>query len=116
SDWLYSGLRAAPARAALVALLEEEVASNHAEALSPSYRALLQSDLQVELQVRLLEVRWQAADRLKRWDIYRDDLEAFRTAIARTNEASWLRLLVALAARLAWLTPEEDGGLFNQVV
>jgi hypothetical protein len=46
--------------------------------------------------------RWQAAGRLKRWDVFQTDLEQLRDRVRPFDEESWLRLQLAALDHLAW--------------
>jgi hypothetical protein len=114
SDWLYLGLEAEPRVGKLTELLLEEVADRPEEALSESFWRLLARSRPRGMLETLLECRWAAADRLNRWDIPGQDLDAFRDVVQNESEENWVRLLVDLVARLAWLGSEEGGGLFDR--
>jgi hypothetical protein len=54
---------------------------------------------------RLVEIavgRWQAAGRLKRWDVFQTDLEQLRDRVRPFDEESWLRLQLAALDHVAW--------------
>src|SRR5439155_22753505 len=46
--------------------------------------------------------RWQAAGRLKRWDLFAADLGRLRERVRPFDEESWLRLQLAALDHLAW--------------
>jgi hypothetical protein len=112
-EWLEHGLRQTRRPGILLNLLRDELLENPAEALGDRYLQLLDVPFSPQLLSALLEARWLAADRCAELKSCWSDLDTFRSRFAADEEALWLLLVVALAARLACPLSSLEGQLFD---
>jgi hypothetical protein len=110
---LVEGLLANGLAGPLRELYYEETTDNPAEALSERYERLLDAPINAGQLADLIEGRFQAAVRLKRWDVLEADLAKLRPRFGLGEEQLWLRLLFSLADRLAWETDSAGARLLS---
>jgi hypothetical protein len=108
ADWLVQGLQATGFAGSLWELYREEVADNPAEALGDRFDQLLEAPIQTNLLVDLIEWRFQAAARLRRWAFLKEDIARFCPRFGPGDDQQWLVLLFDLVDGLAW--DEENYG------
>lgn len=106
-DWLVQGMLATGLAGPLRQLYREEVTADPNEALSERYQRLLDSPVQGGLLADLIEWRFQAAVRLRHWNVLQEDLVRLRPRFGIGEEQLWLRLLLGLAEGAAWTTDPE---------
>jgi hypothetical protein len=115
-DWLVQALRgnglAGPARE----LYRRELADDPLEALSPSCTSLLECSARPDLMAGLVEWRWQAAQRLRRWRVIAEDLERLRPLLADDEDGIRVRLLLAAADHLAWAREKDLRDQFEECI
>jgi len=80
ADWLVQGLLATGLAGSLRELYQEEVADNPDEALGVRYRRLLNAPVTAGQLADLIEWRFQAAVRLRRWDVVAADVRGWPRA------------------------------------
>jgi hypothetical protein len=101
-DHLVEGLLATGLAGPLRELYRREIVATPEEALGERFARLLEARATPAQRVELLEWRWQAAMRLRRWTVLSIDLPAQREQIVREDEAGWMRLLFRLLDELSW--------------
>ncbi len=115
-DWLASGLRASGLAGPLRELYRREIEENPSEALHPRCARLLEGPAPPGPIADLAELRWRAAGRFQRWDVLASDLPRLRPLLAGSNEATWVRLLLAAVDLLAWAPAQAGNDLLQQCV
>ncbi len=101
-DFLTQGLRQAGGGGPCHELYRREIEDNPAEALTDRFAELLQATTQPGLLATFVQWRWNAAGRLKRFEVIGNDLPGLRARLAVDHEEIWLRLLASAAEQLAW--------------
>ena len=102
-DWLVQGLLNNGATGPLRELYLRELADDPAEAKSSRCDRVMSLPITAGRLADLADARWAALVKLDAWDQLAGDVESLRERIAREDEQAWLRLVVNLAERVAWV-------------
>lgn len=113
SDWLVQGLLATGFAGPLRELYREEMANDPAEALAERYERLLDAPMSAALLADLIEWRFHAAVRLRRWSAIADDVQRLHRRFGLEEDHLWLRLVFGLCDVLAWMDDAEASALFG---
>lgn len=113
ADWLVSGLLATGFAGPLRELYREEVANDPAEALSERYERLLDAAVAPETLADLIEWRFRATVRQKRWKTLSEDLRRLRGRLGLEGDPLWLRLLFDLSGMVAWTDEERAFAIYE---
>jgi hypothetical protein len=99
--WLATALQVSHVSGPAVELYRQELGERPGEALAATER-LLEASAPPVCLTEVAEWRWQAAGRLKRWDVMAADMERLRERVRPLDEASWLRLQLVALDHVAW--------------
>lgn len=105
-DWLVEGLRSAGLGGPCRELYRRYLANHPEEALSARCGSLLEVVAAPILLGQLVEWRWLAAGKLRKWSIIATDLETVGPRLAREDEDTYARLLLFAIDELAWFNEE----------
>jgi len=100
--WLVEGLCATQLSGPMRDLYQREIAAFPEEATSLRCTKLLDVEAEQGRVYDLLQMRWQACDRLVDYKRITDDLKLLKDRFALPHEVFWNRLLLLAANHLAW--------------
>jgi hypothetical protein len=109
-DWLIRGLGIGDFEAGrLRELLRREMAADPSLPLGDRLAGFLRNRTPGLLTLDIVEARWRAARKARRWSLILADVNTLRSWMPEVDEAAWARVLLAASSNLAWAEkPDSD--------
>lgn len=105
-DWLARAARQAGWGMPLMEMVRREAYADPALAAGPAFGELLADFGRPQVLVALADWRWDAACRLGKWTMVRDDVERLRGRVRAEGDEAWARFLQVAVNHLAWAEDE----------